>query len=324
MFLNYLERLLTQKHLKTQTHLNTKEVARSYQRRKLFSFGILGLCLQISTPRVGAAEDEVDRVIDNRKAKPVLHQKHGALQRRASHSAIHVRSKFLSEIPRAKVVRRVPTSPNKDTNEIGFDSTIEIPAGSTKKRVGGSLAKKQIPVKQPQSKRPQQQSSPAATSLVRRCDTMALQGLAYKFGADNPSTGGLDCSGAVQYLLKQEGVRDVPRTAYTQYKWLQKLGVLNKVSRWSWSKERVADKLRPGDLLFWKGTYNTGNSPNISHVMIYLGRDASNGKHYMFGASSRRSKGLHGNAVDVYEFVYPRKHGKDNFAGFGSVPSLQR
>ena len=76
--------------------------------------------------------------------------------------------------------------------------------------------------------------------------------------------------------------------------------------------------------MFWTGTYNTGKSPNISHVMIYLGRDANNGKHYMFGASSRQSKGLHGSAVDVYEFVYPRKRGKSNFAGFGSVPGLAR
>ena len=151
---------------------------------------------------------------------------------------------------------------------------------------------------------------------------MALQGLAYKFGADDPATGGLDCSGAVQYLLRQEGIGAVPRTAYTQYQWLKDLGNLKRVSRRFWSAKRVASRLRPGDLMFWTGTYDTGRSPNISHVMIYLGRDASNGKHYMFGASSRRSKGLHGNAVDVYEFVYPRKHGKDNFAGFGSVPGL--
>jgi len=152
---------------------------------------------------------------------------------------------------------------------------------------------------------------------------MALQGLAYKFGAEDPASGGLDCSGAVQYLLRQEGIRDVPRTAYTQYQWLKKLGTLNRVSKLTWSTARVHSKLRPGDLMFWTGTYNTGKSPNISHVMIYLGRDAQNGKHYMFGASSRRSKGIHGHAVDVYEFVYPRKHGKDNFAGFGSVPGLR-
>jgi cell wall-associated NlpC family hydrolase len=151
---------------------------------------------------------------------------------------------------------------------------------------------------------------------------MALEGLKYQFGAEDPSTGGLDCSGAVQYLLGEEGIRGVPRTAYEQYQWLKKAGTLNRVSRWSWSKRRVATKLRPGDLMFWTGTYDTGRSPNISHVMIYLGQDARDGRHYMFGASSRRSKGVHGHAVDVYEFVYPRKHGKDNFAGFGSVPGL--
>lgn len=306
-------------------------------KRRLQAFGLASLLVVCVSPSHGEPEKS-ESTVETRKAHryhPVAFQ--AAADRPIIYTAVRPAESYLG-IPRAIMIRKLPVQ-----------SEVESPTGAPSARV-----KRMRPTVFPRRKRvergkPQPNpvihqkrredfppspsvrdslrsfpASPSTASLVRRCDVMALQELVYKFGADDPSTGGLDCSGAVQYLLRQEGIREVPRTAYTQYLWLKKLGALNKVSRWTWSAERVSKKMRSGDLMFWTGTYNTGRSPNISHVMIYLGRDASNGKHYMFGASSRKSKGLHGNAVDVYEFVYPRKHGKDNFAGFASVPGLRR
>ena len=81
--------------------------------------------------------------------------------------------------------------------------------------------------------------------------------------------------------------------------------------------------LKPGDLLFWKDTYNANRSPNVTHVMIYMGKDARTGKHFMFGARGSRASGLHGNPVDVFEFDYPFTEGRGKFIAYGSVPDLQ-
>lgn len=76
-------------------------------------------------------------------------------------------------------------------------------------------------------------------------------GVPYVWGGSNPS--GFDCSGYVQYVLKQCGIT-VPRTTELQ----AQVGSYIKKS-----------DLRPGDLVFLQNTYRTG----ISHVGIYIGND---------------------------------------------------
>jgi hypothetical protein len=73
----------------------------------------------------------------------------------------------------------------------------------------------------------------------------------YVYGAAGPSS--FDCSGLVQYVLTQLGVKGVPRTSEAQWGWVQ------KISR---------SQLQPGDLIFeqWPGD----NSPP-GHVVIYAG-----------------------------------------------------
>lgn len=76
-------------------------------------------------------------------------------------------------------------------------------------------------------------------------------GVPYVWGGSTPS--GFDCSGFVQYVLKQCGI-SVPRTTELQ---AQVGSYINKT------------ELRPGDLVFLQNTYRTG----ISHVGIYIGSD---------------------------------------------------
>lgn len=74
-------------------------------------------------------------------------------------------------------------------------------------------------------------------------------GVPYLWGGTTPK--GFDCSGYVQYVLRQSGI-SLPRTTTEQYK------VGTYVSK---------SNLQPGDLVFLQNTYRKG----ISHVGIYIG-----------------------------------------------------
>ncbi len=84
---------------------------------------------------------------------------------------------------------------------------------------------------------------------------LTKQNLGYTYGSADPANGGMDCSGFIYYVLKQNGFPDVPRDSSQQYVWVRKAGNLYAVlSRKEDSFE--FDDLKPGDLLFWRGTYN--------------------------------------------------------------------
>ena len=101
---------------------------------------------------------------------------------------------------------------------------------------------------------------------------LTKQNLGYTYGSADPANGGMDCSGFIYYLLRQNGFPDVPRDSSQQYVWVRKAGNFNAVlSRNEDSFE--LDALKPGDLLFWRGTYSIDRDPPITHVMIYLGRE---------------------------------------------------
>ena len=79
-------------------------------------------------------------------------------------------------------------------------------------------------------------------------------GKRYVFGANGPSN--FDCSSFVCWTYTHSGIKNMPRTtAWGIYK-----DYCNPVS---------PSDARPGDIIFFKGTYNSG-SP-ISHVGIYVG-----------------------------------------------------
>ncbi len=74
-------------------------------------------------------------------------------------------------------------------------------------------------------------------------------GTPYVWGGTTPS--GFDCSGFVQYVLKQSGI-SLPRTTTEQVE------VGTSISK---------SALQPGDLVFLQNTYRAG----VSHVGIYIG-----------------------------------------------------
>src|SRR6266478_5752072 len=157
---------------------------------------------------------------------------------------------------------------------------------------------------------------------------LTRQNLGYTYGSADPANGGMDCSGFIYYVLQQNGFPDVPRDSSQQYVWVRKGGNFNAVvSRHEDSFE--LDDLKPGDLLFWRGTYNIDRDPPITHTMIYLGREKRTNKRVMLGSSDGRTyDGKQRWGVSVFDFKMPPppKSGDAKispvFVGYGRIPGL--
>jgi cell wall-associated NlpC family hydrolase len=157
---------------------------------------------------------------------------------------------------------------------------------------------------------------------------LTKQNLGYTYGSADPANGGMDCSGFIYYVLKQNGFPDVPRDSSQQYVWVRKAGNFYAVlSRKEDSFE--FDDLKPGDLLFWRGTYNIDRDPPITHTMIYLGREKRTKKRVMVGSSDGRTyDGIQRWGVSVFDFKMPAppKSGDAKispvFVGYGRIPGL--
>jgi peptidoglycan DL-endopeptidase CwlO len=171
---------------------------------------------------------------------------------------------------------------------------------------------------------------PKVQQLLTSALELTTRNLDYKYGSADPGNGGMDCSGFVYFVLKQNGVEGVPRDSSEQYIWLRRAGKFEPVvSQKDDSFE--FDNLKPGDLLFWTGTYSIQRDPPITHAMIYLGRERKNGNRVMVGASDGRTyQSQQRFGVSVFDFKMPRadkgevEDGKvhPRFVGYAHIPGL--
>ena len=155
--------------------------------------------------------------------------------------------------------------------------------------------------------------------LVAESLFLSKKKLNYRYGSSNPARGGMDCSGTIHYLLKKVAHINSPRSARDLYLWVKKQGRLHSVRSYSLRSPQFND-LKPGDLLFWTGTYRTHRKPPITHVMLYLGKD-NHHRPLMFGASEGISNGRVARGVGVFEFILPYPSDTARFVGYGCIPA---
>lgn len=160
---------------------------------------------------------------------------------------------------------------------------------------------------------------PAVKELIQEARKLSKKNLTYLYGSADPKNKGMDCSGTINYLLKQNNIQS-PRQANELYLWVQNHGKLHKVSSGFFGKDKLKD-LKPGDLLFWSGTYKVNRTPPITHVMLYLGKNKYN-QPLMFGSSNGRPyqhKSMYG--VSVFDFTYPY-YDSGKLVGYGCIPGV--
>lgn len=154
--------------------------------------------------------------------------------------------------------------------------------------------------------------------------SLTPRGLNYEFGSSDPDEGGMDCSGTLYHVMTHQGLKKVPRSSDDMFHWVEDAGLLNRVSGAPEQDDSSLAAMRPGDLLFWTGTYDTGSdTERISHVMMYLGK-TTEGAPVMFGASNGRPyQGKRQNGVSVFDFRMPKAEGKARFVGYGPIPGME-
>jgi cell wall-associated NlpC family hydrolase len=165
--------------------------------------------------------------------------------------------------------------------------------------------------------------------IIRSALALTQQDLTYTYASANPARGGMDCSGFIYYVLKLNGIEDVPRQSSDQYVWLRKKGTFHAVLSRD-PKSFELDELKPGDLLFWTGTYDVKRDPPITHTMIFLGTEKETGDQIMVGASDGRTyRGKKRWGVSIFDFKAGNtsrasESGRSpRFVGFARIPGVR-
>ena len=143
----------------------------------------------------------------------------------------------------------------------------------------------------------------------------------YKLGSADAT--GMDCSGAVFFILKQAG-QEPPRSAHGQYLWMKELKRLTIVPATARKEDDTAyAALLPGDLVFY--AHDGPDAPpeiHASHVHIYLGKEAD-GHAIMIGSSEGRSYRHHKiNGFGITDYHVPATGAKTRIIAYGPPPPL--
>src|SRR5262245_21017860 len=255
----------------------------------------------------------------SKKATPTPSPTASAKRKRASPTPLPT--------PRSKSKRK-KASPSPSPEE--SPSPTEIPSATPAESPEAGRGKKEWPnvSLSPDAIEGYQKYPPKVRQILDASLALTKENLGYTYGSADPANGGMDCSGFIYYVLKQNGFPDVPRHSSQQYVWVRKAGDFDAVlSRKEDSFE--FDDLKPGDLLFWRGTYNIDRDPPITHTMIYLGREKRTNKRVMVGSSDGRTyDGKQRWGVSVFDFKMPPPPQSGDakispvFVGYGRIPGL--
>ncbi|MDF1752173.1 MAG: NlpC/P60 family protein [Verrucomicrobiales bacterium] len=154
---------------------------------------------------------------------------------------------------------------------------------------------------------------PPIAKLREEANVVARQKIEFRFGRAHPAFGGLDSSGAVQYLLNEVGIPGVPRTTAALNGWIRANNNLHEFRNRPTVTE-LENQLIPGNLIFW-GDHSSGR---VTHVMIYLGYDSNRRQHLAFGTRGGTELGINGSEVDIFSLKLDR----EKIIATGSIPGF--
>ena len=227
--------------------------------------------------------------------------------------------------------RKKKTSPSPEPSETPTPAPTETPTATPKETPSPTPSKKHGAPNaslSPDQIKGFENYPPKVQQLLNAALELTTRNLDYKYGSADPANGGMDCSGFVYFVLKQNGIAGVPRDSSEQYNWLRRARAFEAVLSEKDDSFELED-LKPGDVLFWTGTYSIERDPPITHAMIYVGREKKTGRRVMVGASDGRvyqNESRYG--VSVFDFNVHRaktnEEGKlhPTFVGYGHVPGL--
>ncbi len=229
--------------------------------------------------------------------------------------------------PKKKKKKKSPT-PTPTETPTATPSPSETPTPTPEESPSASPEKKSVVATvSPNEIKGYDNNPPEIRKVLETALGLTNQDLKYTYGSAEPKNGGLDCSGFIYYVLRENGVKDVPRDASGQYVWVRKAGNFRAVLSSDLDSFEL-DELKPGDLLFWTGTYDVEKDPPVTHTMIYLGTKKEDGKPVMLGASDGRSfEGKRMSGVSVFDFKTSSKQATSSgrhprFVGYGRIPGL--
>jgi peptidoglycan DL-endopeptidase CwlO len=230
--------------------------------------------------------------------------------------------------PKSKSKRKKATpTPTPESEESPSATPSETPVPSSAERAPGKKAWPNVSLS-PDAIEGYEKYPPKVRQILDAGLALTKENLGYTYGSADPADGGMDCSGFIYYVLKQNGFPDVPRDSSQQYVWVRKAGDFNAVVSRKEDSFELND-LKPGDLLFWRGTYNIDRDPPITHTMIYLGREKRTNKRVMVGSSDGRTyDGKQRWGVSVFDFKMPPPPQSGDarispvFVGYGRIPGL--
>lgn len=174
-----------------------------------------------------------------------------------------------------------------------------------------------------------EQLEPARLRLVR----LGLEAIAevggkpYVYGGNGKADGGFDCSGAMYFILRKAGLNP-PRASLGQFEWVSRGSKLHRVAADAVSLEHPDfSALKPGDLLFWSGTYEAKEGatvPSISHVAMFLGYEKKDSHPIMLNSSDGRTyRGEKLSGFGVFDFKIPPARHPAKLVGYGTPPGLR-
>jgi peptidoglycan DL-endopeptidase CwlO len=278
--------------------------------------------------------EKIKKAFSTPTPTPTPHKKRRSTSKKKSASpspSASAKKRHASPSPSASAKPKKASSPTPEPSE--SPSATATPSSSPTATASPETGKRGAPnaTLLPDSLSGFENYPPKVRQLLISALELTTRNLDYRYGSADPANGGMDCSGFVYFVLKQNGIDNVPRDSSEQYIWLRKAGRFEPVVSQKEDSFEF-DNLKPGDLLFWTGTYAIERDPPITHAMIYLGREKKTGGRVMVGASDGRTyQNQQRFGVSVFDFKMPRadkgetedSKTRPRFVGYAHLPGLR-